>query len=75
MDISHEKTIPNPKSWNLVCSSHFKDEDFDPTGQTVRLRDVEPSVFTIPEHLRKVRIAFNINLKQTVQYTKYHFQK
>ena len=66
----------HPKSWDLVCSSHLKDEDFDRTGQTVRLRDnVEPSVFTIPEHLRKVRIEFNINLKQAVQYTKYHFQK
>ena len=65
----------HPKSWDLVCSSDFKDEDFDRTGQTVRLRDnVEPSVFTIPEHLRQVRIEFK-KLKQSVSYTKYHFQK
>ncbi|XP_034016307.1 THAP domain-containing protein 2-like [Thalassophryne amazonica] len=43
-----------PKSFDRVCSVHFKHEDFDLTGQTVRLRDgVEPSVFDLPPHLQK----------------------
>ncbi|XP_047428117.1 THAP domain-containing protein 6-like [Mugil cephalus] len=39
---------------SLLCSQHFKPEEFDMTGQTVRLRHgVTPSVFNFPSHLRK----------------------
>ncbi|XP_072224680.1 THAP domain-containing protein 6 isoform X2 [Leuresthes tenuis] len=39
---------------SLLCSEHFKPEDFDRTGQTVRLRDgTRPAVFNFPSHLRR----------------------
>ncbi|CAJ1074846.1 THAP domain-containing protein 6-like [Xyrichtys novacula] len=37
-----------------LCSEHFRAEDFDRTGQIVRLRDgVTPSVFSFPSRLRR----------------------
>ncbi|XP_070705598.1 THAP domain-containing protein 6-like [Pempheris klunzingeri] len=38
-----------PSDRSVICSRHFKDEDFDRTGQTTRLREgVIPSVLTFP---------------------------
>uniref|UniRef100_A0A671WKK1 THAP-type domain-containing protein n=1 Tax=Sparus aurata TaxID=8175 RepID=A0A671WKK1_SPAAU len=37
-----------------LCSEHFKPDDFDRTGQIVRLRDgATPSVFNLPCHLQR----------------------
>ncbi|XP_053198455.1 THAP domain-containing protein 6-like [Scomber japonicus] len=39
---------------SVVCSEHFKQDDFDRTGQIVRLRDgVIPSIFSFPVHLKR----------------------
>uniref|UniRef100_UPI001446F7D3 THAP domain-containing protein 6-like n=1 Tax=Epinephelus lanceolatus TaxID=310571 RepID=UPI001446F7D3 len=44
-----------PSDSSVICSCHFRPEDFDRTGQTVRLRDgVTPSVFNFPEYHCKV---------------------
>ncbi|XP_072239658.1 THAP domain-containing protein 6-like [Leuresthes tenuis] len=39
---------------SMLCSEHFRPEDFDRTGQTVRIRaGVVPSVFCFPGHLHR----------------------
>ncbi|KAG2458522.1 FCL synthase, partial [Polypterus senegalus] len=44
----------NANDASRLCSEHFRREDFDMTGQTVRIRDgAVPSVFRYPSHRQK----------------------
>uniref|UniRef100_A0A8C5ETQ5 THAP-type domain-containing protein n=1 Tax=Gouania willdenowi TaxID=441366 RepID=A0A8C5ETQ5_GOUWI len=45
-----------------LCSEHFKPDDFDRTGQIVRLRDgATPSVINFPCNFQRVGVFFTLH--------------
>ncbi|KAG1947263.1 THAP domain-containing protein [Pimephales promelas] len=39
---------------SVLCSEHFREQDLDKTGQTVRIREgAKPSVFNFPAHIQR----------------------
>ncbi|KAM4570618.1 THAP domain-containing protein 6-like [Fundulus diaphanus] len=58
--------VANDRS--LLCSEHFRSEDFDRTGQTVRLKDgVVPNIFNFPAHLQKLVATRNTTTSRRVE--------
>ncbi|XP_038157634.1 THAP domain-containing protein 11-like isoform X3 [Cyprinodon tularosa] len=52
----------------LLCSEHFRSEDFDRTGQTVRLKDgVVPKIFNFPAHLQRLVATRNTTTSRRVE--------
>ncbi|XP_076612836.1 THAP domain-containing protein 6-like [Chaetodon auriga] len=55
---------------SVLCSEHFRPEDFDRTGQTVRIRDgAFPSVFSFPVHLHRPLVTRTSQTSKKAQET------
>ena len=45
--------------YSVLCSEHFKQEDFDRTGQTVRIRDRAKPSLSFPTHLQMMIVCIS----------------
>uniref|UniRef100_UPI00358F78C1 THAP domain-containing protein 3-like n=1 Tax=Myxine glutinosa TaxID=7769 RepID=UPI00358F78C1 len=56
INVKRDKWTPSARS--RLCSTHFKEECFDRSGQTVRLKgDAVPTIFAFPDHMKKQNCA------------------
>uniref|UniRef100_A0A3P8WHW7 Si:ch73-130a3.4 n=1 Tax=Cynoglossus semilaevis TaxID=244447 RepID=A0A3P8WHW7_CYNSE len=57
-EVAARRQVCSLSKSSVLCSEHFRQEDFDRTGQVVRIREgAKPSVFSFSSHCRRYQSA------------------